>query len=346
MNSRIVCCIVTIVFSLGITAESSAKGAFKTAGFERQIEIGMWAAQEEGLWNEALFRFLQAEKLRPGNAGVLNNIAVTAERTAKPEMAREYYEKALAASPDHPVVRENYKQFLEWYGRTDPETKNAKEIDTENPSGEGKNLGWERRRVQFALSRRGGTIIARNATVAILPFLATGEDSGIAGETGFEKYIGRNLKKERLVYTVLFPIGFDYPSGNIAKLVSDTVFWQSAREKVLANLFIVGSAECNAYEEGYRTEQYPFDGKEYERHILVEEAGFELDVIMFVVNGSNGTIVAANRVKKFHPFKPETEGQPEDRTLIAQNGFDKTAQELVKIFKPEIKPVTRYLLEP
>jgi tetratricopeptide (TPR) repeat protein len=85
-----------------------------TDPFEQQLEFGADMARR-GLWKEALFRFQQADRIQPGNAHVLNNIAVSFEALGLFDKALESYQQALKASPDDKELRSNYSRFIEFY---------------------------------------------------------------------------------------------------------------------------------------------------------------------------------------------------------------------------------------
>ena len=64
------------------------------AGADAQIRFGVDMAKR-GLWQEALFRFQQAERLDPQNFRVWNNLAVAYEATGQFEEALEAYQRGL-----------------------------------------------------------------------------------------------------------------------------------------------------------------------------------------------------------------------------------------------------------
>ena len=99
-----------LVLLLG--AASSAVAA--PAGVGPQLKFGTQMAQR-GLWNEALFRFRQAERLEPANARVLNNIAVALEAVGKFEEAQTTYQRAVQVDPRNNEVKKNLARFVEFY---------------------------------------------------------------------------------------------------------------------------------------------------------------------------------------------------------------------------------------
>lgn len=79
-----------------------------------QLAFGVDMARR-GLWNEALFRFQEAEKLDPGNSRIQSNLGVAFEAAGQFDKALEYYQKALRLSPEDKEIRANYSRFVEFY---------------------------------------------------------------------------------------------------------------------------------------------------------------------------------------------------------------------------------------
>jgi hypothetical protein len=68
-----------------------------------------------GLWNEALFRFHEAERGDPENPRVQNNLGVAYEAQGDFETALAHYKRALQLAPNNREVRSNYARFVEFY---------------------------------------------------------------------------------------------------------------------------------------------------------------------------------------------------------------------------------------
>lgn len=81
---------------------------------DQQIAFGVDMARR-GLWREALFRFLEAERIDPGNPRVLSNIAVAQEAVGDFDQALKYYQKAVKADPASREIKTNYARFAEFY---------------------------------------------------------------------------------------------------------------------------------------------------------------------------------------------------------------------------------------
>ncbi len=89
------------------------------AASKSQLEFGVEMANR-GLWNEALFRFEQARSTRPGDAKVLNDLAVAYEAVGRFEEARTTYEEALKVAPGNRDIKKNYTRFVEFYQNFKP----------------------------------------------------------------------------------------------------------------------------------------------------------------------------------------------------------------------------------
>lgn len=105
--------VALLVVGLAGWAVENPASARESAG-EAQLGFGVKMAQQ-GLWNEALFRFHQAEKADPANARIRNNLAVAYEATGDFEKALAYYKQALEATPNDRTMRGNYARFVEFY---------------------------------------------------------------------------------------------------------------------------------------------------------------------------------------------------------------------------------------
>jgi Tfp pilus assembly protein PilF len=70
---------------------------------------------KRGLWNEALFRFKKALSENPGDARILNNLAVAYEAVGLFDEALVYYQKAVKVEPGNAQLKRNYARFVEFY---------------------------------------------------------------------------------------------------------------------------------------------------------------------------------------------------------------------------------------
>jgi len=79
-----------------------------------QLSFGVDMARR-GLWDEALFRFQEAEKLDPQNPRIQSNMGVAYEASGQFDKALESYKRALNLAPNDKDIRANYGRFVEFY---------------------------------------------------------------------------------------------------------------------------------------------------------------------------------------------------------------------------------------
>jgi superkiller protein 3 len=103
--------------SLGVLLLASAALASERSDAKTQVEFGIKVAQN-GLWNEALYRWQKAVQLDPTYAAAWNNLAIAFEHEGRFEEANQAYEKALQLDPKNLLIRQNYDLFKEINDRT------------------------------------------------------------------------------------------------------------------------------------------------------------------------------------------------------------------------------------
>jgi Flp pilus assembly protein TadD len=84
---------------------------------EKQVAFGIKVAQN-GLWNEALYRWKKAVEIDPTYAAAWNNLAIAYEHEGRFDEAKSAYEKALQLDPKNLMIRQNYDLFNEINDRT------------------------------------------------------------------------------------------------------------------------------------------------------------------------------------------------------------------------------------
>jgi hypothetical protein len=168
--------------------------------------------------------------------------------------------------------------------------------------------------VKLTLPVRARLDLAGRRTVAALPFLMVsqegegqipGRDLNVQQE--FERYLFKLLRREtRLKVIESGPV--EYPTYDLEMLSKDRDFWRAMGERLQADLLLAGSLDFDIQDRsGYRTEEYvsPFDGRTYRRQVLVEETGFEYDIVMQVYDGRSGELLYSDNFKDFKEYQGE-----------------------------------------
>ncbi|MDA8015835.1 MAG: tetratricopeptide repeat protein [Thermoanaerobaculia bacterium] len=102
---------------------------------KEQLDFGVRMARR-GLWSEALFRFKQARRLDPGNARVLNNMAVAYEALGQFDNALETYQEAIRIQSTDRDLRKNYSRFVEFYRAFRPDDQKDASLEDSETSTE------------------------------------------------------------------------------------------------------------------------------------------------------------------------------------------------------------------
>lgn len=152
-------------------------------------------------------------------------------------------------------------------------------------------------------------------TIAPVPFIMVssegegripGRDIDIQGE--FERYLHKLLRRETdLKLVESGPI--EFPTYDLELLARDRDFWRALGERLQSDLLLAGSLDFDIQDRsGYRTEEYvsPFDGRSYRRQVLVEETGFEYDIVMQVFDGRTGELLHSDNFKDFKQYEGES----------------------------------------
>ena len=105
-----------VVLTAAVAAPTVARADDRGKSKE-QVEFGIKVAQN-GLWNEALYRWQKAVEIDPTYAAAWNNLAIAYEHEGKFDEAKKAYEKALELDPKNLMIRQNYDLFKEINDRT------------------------------------------------------------------------------------------------------------------------------------------------------------------------------------------------------------------------------------
>lgn len=169
--------------------------------------------------------------------------------------------------------------------------------------------------VKLTLPVRARLDLAGRRTIAPVPFIMVsregegripGRDIDVQDE--FERYIFKLLRRETDLKAIE-PGPIELPTYDLAMLERDSAFWRSLGERLDVDLLLAGSLDFDVQDRsGYRTEEYvsPFDGRTYRRQVLVEETGFEYDIVMQVYDGRTGELLYSDNFKDFKQYEGES----------------------------------------
>ncbi|MFN7959798.1 MAG: hypothetical protein U0002_00865 [Thermoanaerobaculia bacterium] len=168
--------------------------------------------------------------------------------------------------------------------------------------------------VRLQLPQRARLDLTGRRSITLAPFLVVSQEGseGVRGrnidvQREFERYLLKLLRRDTNLKVL--PSGpVDYPVFDSEKLAHEEDFWAALGERTQADLILGGSLDFDIQDRtGYRTEEYtlPYDGRTYQRQVLVEQTGFEYDILMQVFDGRNGKILYSANFKDFQSLDGE-----------------------------------------
>jgi hypothetical protein len=170
--------------------------------------------------------------------------------------------------------------------------------------------------VKLKLPQRARLNLQGRNSIAVAPFLVvTQEEEGADRLQGrdidvrkeFERYLLKILRRETEL-KIIEPGPIDYPVYDFTQLAKQQDFWRALGERTQADLILAGGLDFDIQDRsGYQMQEYvsPFNGRTYYRQVLVEQTGFEYDILMQVYDGKTGDLLYQDNFKDFQSFEGE-----------------------------------------
>jgi hypothetical protein len=170
--------------------------------------------------------------------------------------------------------------------------------------------------VKLKLPQRARLNLQGRNSIAVAPFLVvTQEEEGadrlqgrdIDVQKEFERYLLKILRRETEL-KIIEPGPIEYPVYDFTQLAKQQDFWRALGERTQADLILAGGLDFDIQDRsGYQMQEYvsPFNGRTYYRQVLVEQTGFEYDILMQVYDGRNGDLLYQDNFKDFQSFEGE-----------------------------------------
>ncbi|MEO1084824.1 MAG: hypothetical protein AAFY88_11335, partial [Acidobacteriota bacterium] len=169
--------------------------------------------------------------------------------------------------------------------------------------------------VKLTLPVRARLDLSGRRTIAPVPFIMVSQEGegrvpgrDIDVQAEFERYLLKLLRRETDL-KVLETGRVSFPTFDLDMLARDRDFWRALGDRLQSDLILAGSLDFDIQDRsGYRTEEYvsPFDGRTYRRQVLVEETGFEYDIVMQVYDGRSGELLYSDNFKDFKQSEGES----------------------------------------
>ena len=124
----------------------------------------------------------------------------------------------------------------------------------------------------------------------------------LAAAREFSDHVRMLIKRRTRLNLVGDEVDVNPPTRSLSELLEQTAFWTEIGRQTGAEYIVTASIDVEVLDrEGYTTEEYvsPEDGKTYFRQVLVEETGFDYDILLAVVDGRTGEVVHEDLIADF-----------------------------------------------
>ena len=265
---------------------------------------------KRGNWREALFRWERVARDRPGDARILNNLAVAHEALGEPEIAHDYYTRATELSPGDERITANRLRFERFWSRIseldDDGNVDARaaahvaEPATSAAKGKGKAM-----RVVVALPVPPRLDTSPYRTVLIAKFLAD-QTEMLDVPDEMVRFMRSKLRKDpdlELLSVVPAP---EVPEQTLEDLVSNTEFWKYLGREYGADLIVSGMVEYDQKDHsGFQDVDRvnPSTGQKVRESEFVEQEQFAYTVDLIFMGGASGELVYQDRLQRSSVFR-------------------------------------------
>jgi hypothetical protein len=168
--------------------------------------------------------------------------------------------------------------------------------------------------IKLKLPQRARLDLQGRKSLAVTPFVVVKQEGAqkikgrdIDVQKEFDRYLLKVLRRETQL-KIVEPGPVDFPTYDLAQLAKQTDFWRALGERAQVDLILAGALDFDIQDRsGYRTEEYvsPFNGRTYLRQVLVEQTGFQYDILMQVYDGKTGALLYTDNFKDFQSFEGE-----------------------------------------
>jgi hypothetical protein len=168
--------------------------------------------------------------------------------------------------------------------------------------------------VKLKLPQRARLDLQGRKSMAVTPFVVVKQEGAqkikgrdIDVQKEFDRYLVKVLRRETQI-KIVDPGPVDFPTYDLAQLAKQTDFWRALGERAQVDMILAGALDFDIQDRtGYRTEEYvsPYNGRTYLRQVLVEQTGFQYDILMQVYDGKTGALLYTDNFKDFQSFEGE-----------------------------------------
>jgi hypothetical protein len=312
-----------------------------TAGVDANATMRFAADMaREGNWREAQYRWSQLLSVAPGNARLLNNLAVAHEALGEAEDAASYYERAATLAPRDERIEENRSRFRTFWSEVDAGQRAAN--GAVGPDGDRELRGSGKPlKVTVTIPTPPRLDASDMETLLVTSFI---DDDSELFDTGAEmvRFLRSEYRKntELEVLDVMPPPAI--PEQTLDGLRANREFWQHLGREYGADLIVSGIVTYDRRDHsGFRDVDRvnPVTGQKVRRTEFVEQEqfGFEMDILF--VDGTSGEVLFHDRLKRSSVYQ----GSQNDPITAFYELAESLVPDLLAAVKPRMQTDTRVI---
>jgi hypothetical protein len=166
--------------------------------------------------------------------------------------------------------------------------------------------------VKLKLPQRARLNLQGRKSITITPFVVVSKEGetkvqgkSVDVQKEFAHYLSKVMRRDTEL-KILEPGTVELPTYDFEQLPRQVDFWRAIGERTHADLILTGGIDFDVQDRtGYKSEEYtsPFNGQPYYRQVLVEQTGFQYDILMQVYDGKTGELLYQDNFKDFQSFQ-------------------------------------------
>jgi len=316
-------------------------------------EVLRFAAEmaAKGNWREARFRWERASAADPGDAQLLNNLAVAAEALGEPERARELYARAMRLpvrrEADAEKISENasrsgrfWKGVLSENGAAPAAAPPATPAPSAAPETKGKG-GGDTVRLSVMLPLPARLDLSNDKTLLVASFLARQTDLLDVGNE-LARFLRIEFRKKGPLQVLEVTPPPAIPEQTLDDLAANRDFWQMLGREHGADLIVSGSIRFDRRDaSGFQEVEdiSPITGQKIRTTRFVEQEQFTYELDILFLDGHTGALRLRDRLSRGAVFR----GQANDPITAFYQLSEAVAGDVLAVVAPRTREEMRIL---
>ena len=312
----------------------------------------------KGNWREARFRWERAAAADPGDAQLLNNLAVAAEALGEPDRARELYARAISLhtkrEADAEKISENASRsarFWKGVASTEPAPPDngtpapaavAPPAPPSPPAAESKSRGGgDTVRLSVMLPLPARLDLSNDKTLLVASFLTRQTDLLDVGNE-LARFLRSEFRKKAPLQVLEVTPPPAIPEQTLDDLAANRDFWQMLGREHGADLIVSGGIRFDRRDaSGFQEVEdvSPITGQKIRTTRFVEQEQFTYELDILFLDGHTGALRLRDRLSRGALFR----GQANDPITAFYQLSEAVAGDVLAVVAPRTREELRIL---